>query len=128
MQKSRKMTGICSMIFLLWLMALPLTVQAAPASGVSIEKTIYVPGETIRVMFKASGDWPTDAWIGIIPSNISHGSEEFNDQYDITYQYIEKRTNGVMEFIAPEPGRWDLRMHDTDDNGREIAYISFVVQ
>ena len=128
MQKSRKMTGLCIVMFLFWLLALPLTVQAAPANGISIEKNTYVTGEPIRVMFKASGDWPADAWIGIIPPNISHGSEAFNDQYDITYQYIEKRTDGVMEFIAPESGRWDLRMHDTDDNGREIAYISFVVQ
>jgi hypothetical protein len=33
-----------------------------------------------------------------------------------------------MVFTAPsEPGEYDLRMHDTDSNGKEIASVSFKV-
>ena len=113
------------------LLALPLVASASSHNhevGLAIEKTLYEPGEEIRVNFHASGNWPEDAWIGIIPSHIQHGSEEINDEYDITYQYIEKRTHGVMVFTAPGPGQWDLRMHNTDHNGKEISYVSFTVR
>jgi len=36
-----------------------------------------------------------------------------------------------MEFEAPEEtGKWDFRMHDTDDGsvGIEVAYVSFEVK
>jgi len=104
------------------------SVPTAGDSNLVLEKTVFAPGESIRVEFYASSNWARDAWIGIIPSNISHGSESVNDQHDITYQYIENRTNGVMIFTAPGPGQWDLRMHDTDRNGREVASISFTVR
>jgi uncharacterized caspase-like protein len=105
-----------------------LSVPTVSDSNLVLEKTVFAPGESIRVEFYASGNWARDAWIGIIPSNISHGSESVNDQHDITYQYIENRTNGAMVFTAPGSGQWDLRMHDTDSNGREVAYISFTVR
>ncbi|MFH1148833.1 MAG: hypothetical protein V1736_14170, partial [Pseudomonadota bacterium] len=78
--------------------------------------------------FSAPGYFARDAWVGIIPSHIAHGSEAENDKYDVTYQYLEKRTSGVLVFQAPkESGQWDLRMHDTDGNGREVASVSFTV-
>jgi len=61
---------------------------------------------------------------GIIPSTTAHGSEIVNDQYDITYQYIESRTSGVMYFKAPGAGKWDIRMHDTDaEQGDCLALV-----
>lgn len=93
-----------------------------------LNKTVFAPGESIQVRFEAPANWPRDAWIGIIPSNIAHGNETVNDQYDITYQYIEGRTSGVMYFKAPGVGQWDIRMHDTDAGGREITYLSFTVR
>lgn len=93
-----------------------------------LNRDVFSSGESIQVSFQAPSNWPSDAWIGIIPSNIPHGDEALNDQHDITYQYIEKRTSGTMTFVAPGPGQWDLRMHDTDSNGREIAYVSFTVK
>jgi hypothetical protein len=93
-----------------------------------LNKTVFAPGESIQVKFEAPAGWSRDAWVGIIPSNTAHGSETVNDQYDITYQYIEGRTSGVMYFKAPGPGQWDIRMHDTDAGGREIASLSFTVR
>ena len=93
-----------------------------------IEKTRFAPHEPIRVRFVASPHWPTNAWVGIIPSNVSHGSEDVNDQHDISYHYLEKRASGWLEFRAPgKPGSFDFRMHNTDNNGREMAYVTFQV-
>lgn len=104
---------------------------SAPISGpasLELDKTNFAPGEEIRVRFVAPPGLPDNAWVGIIPSNIPHGSEATNDQYDITYQYLKQRTSGELVFTAPnQPGAWDLRMHDTDNDGREIASVSFFV-
>ena len=123
-------TRILTMLCLfMWLLTLPLVVGASSnGSKLWLEKTVFSPGEEIRVTFHASSNWPQNAWIGIIFSNIQHGSEAVNDQYDITYQYVEGRTHGVMVFTAPGPGQWDLRMHNTDSNGREITYVGFNVK
>jgi hypothetical protein len=130
MKKVSSIRGIFVVCLFIWLFMLPLVAGASSFdNGVNlmIDKTTFAPGEEIRVGFHASGNWPSDAWIGIIPSGIQHGSEAVNDQHDITYQYIKKRTHGVMVFTAPGEGQWDLRMHDTDSNGREVASVSFTV-
>jgi hypothetical protein len=44
---------------------------------------------------------PTNAWVGIIPSHVRHGGEAENDKYDLTYQYLKKRTSGILIFKAP---------------------------
>jgi hypothetical protein len=107
----------------------------APAPGVVIPATlslgrdVYMPGDTINLVYMAPAGLPTNAWIGIIPSAVPHGSEEVNDQNDISYQYLEGTTSGVMEFIAPSaPGSYDLRMSESDNGGRELASITFTVQ
>ncbi len=98
-------------------------------ASLKINKKVFSPGETIRVTFKASSGYSTSAWVGIIPSRIPHGSESRNDSYDITYQYLRKRTQGTLIFRAPrKSGKWDFRMHDTDANGKEVASVSFVVE
>jgi len=94
---------------------------------VSIDKRSYRQGEKITVHFTAPANYASDAWIGIIPAHITHGSEAVNDQHDVAYQYIQKRTEGEMTFTAPHPGQWDIRLHDTDNNGQEVTYVTFVV-
>ena len=93
------------------------------------ETTTYAQGDRIQVRFTAPGSYAHDAWVGIIPSNIAHGSESMNDQHDLTYQYLSSRTEGILTFSAPNrPGAFDLRMHDTDGGGSEVAYVSFTVE
>ncbi len=127
MKRSPGMRIVTIVCLFVWLLTLPLVVGASSDPSLRLEKSMFVPGEEIRVNFHASGSWPRDAWIGIIPSNIPHGSEAVNDRHDITYQYIKNRTHGVMVFTAPGPGQWDLRMHNTDNNGQEMAYVSLHV-
>lgn len=95
------------------------------AATLSLDRTRFVPGEPIAVRFTAPTTWPRDAWVGIIPSSIPHGDERQNDNHDITYQYLEKRSTGTLTFTAPAPGNWDFRLHDTDGGGKEFASVSF---
>lgn len=108
--------------------AVPGNAPATP-SGVSLrlDKTYFKPGETITVHFTALASWASNAWIGIIPSRIPHGEESENDRHDVTYQYLKKRTSGTLAFTAPAAGDWDMRMHDKDSNGKEVASVSFKV-
>ncbi|MFA5083610.1 MAG: hypothetical protein WC474_13745, partial [Hydrogenophilaceae bacterium] len=96
-------------------------------ASLRLERDRFAPGESILVHFTAPGGWPDNAWIGIIPSGIPHGDERQNDNHDITYQYLKKRTSGTMTFTAPKAGDWDFRLHDTDSNGKEFASVSFRV-
>ena len=108
-------------------------VAPAPASGEAgsliLEKTAFAPGEAIQVRFTSSEHFPSNAWVGIIPSNVPHGSEATNDQHDLTYQYLQNRLSGMLTFTAPpQMGQYDLRLHSTDDNGVEVASVSFTVK
>jgi hypothetical protein len=106
-----------------------LTIEAqTSAASLKLTRDRYAPGETIVVNFTAPEGYASNAWIGIIPSRVPHGSEAENDRHDLSYQYLQKRVSGDMTFIAPkEAGDYDLRMHDTDSNGREVAAVSFRV-
>lgn len=101
---------------------------ASVMPSVTLNKDTFGPGDPINVTFTAPSTYRPNAWIGIIPSHVSHGSESENDSYDISYQYLQGQTSGILVFHAPSaPGRYDMRMHDTDDSGREVAYASFTV-
>ncbi len=96
---------------------------------VTLKKTSFTPGEEIIVTYVGSKEFPRNAWIGIIPSNIPHGDETTNDLHDITYQYLNNSTSGTMAFTAPVGrGKYDFRMHDTDNSGKEVASITFTVE
>ena len=94
-----------------------------------LNKTTFAPTEEIQVSFVALSTFASNAWVGIIPSDIPHGSEAVNDQHDLSYQYLSRRTSGTLVFKAPTPnGSYDLRMHDTDSNGQEVYSVSFEVR
>jgi len=98
-------------------------------SNLSLSKTIFAPGEEIKVYFTAGPGFADNAWVGIIPSNVPHGSEATNDQNDIAYQYLQGKQSGTLVFKAPsQPGTYDFRLNDTDSNGKEIASVTFQVK
>jgi hypothetical protein len=104
------------------------TVSTATAS-VSLNKSVYDRGERIWVTFKTSVPFETNAWLGVIPSEIPHGSEEVNDQHDVSYVYVKGESEGVKELAAPTtPGSYDIRLNDSDDKGKEIASVTFTVR
>ena len=101
----------------------------AENASMTLEKGVYAPGESISVTFTAPASFASNAWVGIIPSHVMHGSESENDKHDLSYQYLKQRTSGVLTFAAPSaPGNYDFRMHDTDNGGREVTSVSFTVQ
>lgn len=105
------------------------SVEAKGKNTLKLSKKIFTPGETILVKFTSVSGLKSNAWIGIIPSNIKHGSEAENDKYDLAYQYLSGKTRGSLTFTAPKAaGKYDFRMHDTDDNGKEINSVSFTVK
>lgn len=94
-----------------------------------LDKMEFKPGETIHVTFTAPEGLKENAWIGLIPSEVKHGSEAENDIYDVSYQYLYGKTTGMMMFTAPDkPGKWDFRLNSTDENGKELGFISFEVK
>jgi len=104
--------------------------KETPMTGtVTLAKTEFEPGEEVIVDFKAEGTIGSNAWVGLIPSNVEHGNESKNDEYDISYQYLGTRTSGTMTFVAPvDTGKFDLRMNSTDNNGVEVSSVSFTVK
>ncbi len=84
--------------------------QARPSAG---------PGEVLVKL----------ATTGVNPSDVPHGSEDTNDQHDLQYRYLSGKTSGTLSFDAPEqPGSYDIRLHDTDGGGTEIASVTFTVR
>jgi hypothetical protein len=99
-----------------------------PKAKLEINKAEFKPGEVIVVKYAAMPEYDPSAWIGIIPSSVAHGSEAENDKHDIAYQYLRKSTSGELNFTTPSnPGSYDLRMHNTDNNGMEVASVTFKV-
>lgn len=106
----------------------PAAPQVQAGASLSLQKNTFNPGEAIVVQYVALPSYASNAWIGIIPSSVAHGNESVNDQHDITYKYLRKSTAGAMTFHAPNSsGSYDLRMHDTDNNGVEVASVTFTV-
>lgn len=101
----------------------------ASTASLTLTETSYGPGDSITVSYTAPDGYDTSAWIGIIPSEIEHGDETVNDQFDVAYQYLEGETSGTITFTAPlDTGDFDIRMHDSDSNGNEVASVSFTVE
>jgi len=105
------------------------TFNVTMAKGeVSIDKGQYSPGETIAVKYNVYNLLSPKAWAGVVPSDIEHGSEARNDNYDTSWEYLGG-ASGSLKLRAPDkPGRYDVRVHDSNDDGNEIAFTSFVVK
>ena len=97
----------------------------------SVNKTTVKQGESIVVTFKAQGGLDNHAWIGLIPSGTQHGSESVNDQFDLSYQYLNGKTSGKLTFTAPQQaGSYDFRLNESDSksDAKELASVTFTVE
>lgn len=98
------------------------------SASMQISKNNLVTGEPFTVKFSTQVELAKNAWMGIVPSQIPHGNEERNDKHDISYKHLNGEKKGERKFVAPsKPGNYDIRLHDTDENGTEIDSISFTV-
>jgi hypothetical protein len=95
---------------------------------IKLSKTTVGPGDMVVIDYTTPKGYQNNAWIGIIPSEVPHGNETRNDQHDISYKYLKGSTSGTLRFTVPKkPGKYDFRMHDTDNNGLEVASVTFEV-
>lgn len=125
-----KIYSIFLILFVFMFVAVTNTeVEAKGKNTIKMAKKIVKPGATVNIKFTTVSGLKNNAWIGIIPSNVKHGSEAENDKYDLAYQYLGGKAKGTLTFKAPtKPGAYDFRMHDTDDNGKELYSLTFVVK
>ena len=93
---------------------------------ITTSKSTYTIDEGIDFSFTAP-KLPDDAWIGIVPVAIPHGDEAVNDSHDISYAHLKGSTKGDITLPNPGLGTWTLRLHNTDNNGRELTHVVFEV-
>ncbi len=100
-------------------------------NALRLNKTRYAANEEIiiTVSIKAEDKKDESAWLGIVPAAVDHGDEENNDRYNLGYKFLGKLLYGQTILPAPKaPGLYDIRLHDTDTKGRELAFVSFLVE
>ena len=62
------------------------SVALAASPALQVSHTVVAPGGEIQVTFTAPVGLPDDAWLGIIPSDVPHGSEAVNEEHDLSYE------------------------------------------
>tara|TARA_Y100001934_G_scaffold161671_1_gene192853 strand:- start:2189 stop:4264 length:2076 start_codon:yes stop_codon:yes gene_type:complete len=101
--------------------------QELSNTEINLSKASFSSSEEISFHFRVP-QLPEDAWIGIIPSEIPHGNEAVNDMHDTSFVHLHGKTTGEAILPNPGPGEWTLRLHDSDNNGNEMAYVPFTVR
>ena len=101
-------------------------VAGAQQADVQFDRQVYQPGDQIDIT--ALGTNLTDsAWVGIVPSAVAHGDEATNDANDVGYKHLKDKDRVFL--VAPkEPGEYDVRLNDSDQNGKEVASRTFTVE
>lgn len=95
-------------------------------ADVQLQKESFRPGDEIEVMAVATG-LKDSAWVGVIPSAIPHGKEADNDANDLGYKHLKDQNRLIL--VAPtKPGKYDVRLNDSDEDGVELASRSFTVE
>jgi len=93
-----------------------------------LEKTSFTKGEVAKVNFKAPVAWPTDAWIGIIPSGVKHGDAAEADKHDKGWRFLDGRNGGTVDMYLPDStGKFDIRMFDANA-GKEVKSVSITIK
>lgn len=95
-------------------------------ADVQLNKEVYFPGDEIEVTALAVG-LTDSAWVGVIPTTVPHGKEADNDAADLGYMHLKEASRVYL--IAPkEPGEYDVRLNDSDEDGKELASRTFKVE
>ncbi|MFA6027430.1 MAG: hypothetical protein WC752_00700 [Patescibacteria group bacterium] len=106
------------------------TNTATEETSITTDSISYAAGDDITVTYDIKETIKDGAWIGIVPTETAHGSEEDGDAADVDWQYLNGSTSGTMTFSAPtEPGDYDIRAYDSElDGGIELGYDTFAVE
>ena len=90
--------------------------------SLSMERTRFAPSEKLVVRFAAPAAYPANAWIGLIPAEVEHGSRAVNDRHDVQFQNLGGRTDGELAFSPVAPGKWTLRMNAFEIETASVAF------
>ena len=104
---------------------------AVEKTTIKLDNTMYEAGGDITVTLNvaATENLADTAWVGVIPSDVVHGDEKINDEYDSDYEYVSNAVNDQLSLVAPsEMGEYDVRLFSSDTSlAEEITYVSFDV-
>ena len=94
---------------------------------IEIDKGRFESNESINVDFTGPQLYG-DAWLGIVPAGIDHGDADVNSQHRVDYISIGGQTIGSHTFDNPGEGDWTIRLNDSSDTDKELAYVEFSVE
>jgi hypothetical protein len=100
-------------------------------NAITLDKTEFKAGEQIVVKYTSQAGMDKNAWIGIIPSEIEHGTEATNDMHDVSFVYLNGKNNATVNMVAPsKPGSYDLRMNESDSKpgAKELTSTTITVK
>lgn len=96
--------------------------------SLKLAKTTFAPDEEFIVEFTAPGFYCMTGWVGIVPSSVEHGNEEFNREKSLSLNHINNKTSGSVTFPGPsDPGLYDIRIFDCMEVGKEMFSLTFTV-
>jgi hypothetical protein len=89
----------------------------------------FDPGEEIHLRYVVTGTLDEHAWIGLFAASVPYQAQQgTSHESEIDHQYLLGNTSGTLTFVAPqEPGSYDLRLFDKDNNGQLLSKIAFTV-
>jgi outer membrane protein OmpA-like peptidoglycan-associated protein len=86
----------------------------------------YDPQEKIKLHFIADKTFPRDAWVGMYAGDIQKDANTTDGL--LGFEYLEKRTEADLHFIAPaKKGQYHFKMV-TSDNGIVVATTPFTIK
>jgi hypothetical protein len=105
------------------------TPKVEEKTEVTLDKASYETGEDMIVTYDIVEDLGEQAWIGIVPANTVHDSEDEADAVDTDYEYLEESQKGTKDLNAPDAaGSYNVRIYSGDGTeGKELSSIAFTV-
>jgi outer membrane protein OmpA-like peptidoglycan-associated protein len=93
------------------------------AAGITLDEqdAVFVPGESIQLVFFGGSDLQPGAWVGLF----KHGYKSNTEHY--SYQYLEGDTGTLMFSTPKEHGEYELVLYGSGYEGKEHAHVKFTV-
>lgn len=95
---------------------------------ISTDEAWVKPGKSVTVRVNVTGEYPDDAWIAFVPTEIAH-TEKDGDNHNGSWCRVKDIQDGVTTLGAPgEEGVYDIRMYDGEYDGAvEVAFCTLTV-
>lgn len=94
---------------------------------IELDKARFDSNESIAVDFTGPQLYG-DAWIGIVPAAIEHGDAAINREHRHEFISIGGQTIGSHTFDNPGVGDWTIRLNDSSETDKELAYVEFSIE